>query len=746
MSRWRQATSMDDATWVFKPGGSAAKLVIVFSTEAGLHVARLYDNQFATGGVAVTIKHDRPAPDPATHWTLKAETRQPWILPDGRPATDLTMQGAFSLPQEDGAPPGPTVRWPGADAWDFRMVDPAGTGVPQYTLLQLHPRSANVTAPHTLLDVNVARYRVTPFADAAFWPYLGSATVGVRSWFDHQPPLSMDWARGRLQNFGSIIPDLEPEQGMQIYSDSTIAANRANDLDFENPFAYYRFDSGHTGFPNLIVRNYYFPRGDAGLQPGGTATPVEDVRYSWGDGNGLIRYKLGLLGRFATNATQPVNGSAVRTMAYRTLPAWVVGRHWDMETFVASEDGGYRSSEGIYAWDATAGDFSWALGTAAVLPLQEFGTIPAGLRGEYRVLPTTPPQLYVDAIDGRLHLLGAQRGVWVVDQHQTIDTSSLDGQTTDHWSRSVDGVALEALYAMPGALLYADGRAVTIQPFQAPPAIVPLAPPTDEATLNALRALLPAHPPAIAQQGLRSLLTTRASDQLTMTRTTLAHVRFAAGAWRAELRLAAGAVVTAGRDVPPTLLQPMLAALGCVLPLQVPGGGLPSCPPATADMQYVLRYDGAWSMQAATPPDLRIRAVQAGGDRLALTELPITVALVNSGVSDAGGHIVRVWVQRSGEPPIVLGRYTVSVPAGEQRAFSLEWLPVGPGQWTIGAAVEASGATGETVRAVVSISAPPATPWWTLGPVGSRRLVGGALAMLMALAVVIAVTVGAILR
>jgi hypothetical protein len=556
----------------------------------------------------------------------------------------------------------------------------------------------------------------------------------------------MDWTSGRLRNFGSIIPDLEPEQGMQIYSDSTITSKQANDLNFENPFAYYRFDPGHTCFPNLIIRNYYFPRGDAGLEPGGTVTPAEDVRYSWGDGNGLIQYKLGLLGRFAANATLPINGTSVQTMAYPTLPSWVVGRHWDMETFVASETGGYRSSEGIYAWDATGGDFSWALGDTATLPLQEFRTIAAGMRGEYRVLPTSPPQLYVDALDGRLHLLGAQQGVWVVDQHQTIATSSLDGQTTDHWSRSADGVPLESLYSMPGALLYADRQTVTIQQYRAPSAIMALAPPTDEATLNALRRLLPAHPPAIAQQGLRSLLTTSASGRLTLTRTTLAHVRFVAGGWRAELRVAAGAVMTAGMDVPPTLLQPMLTPLGCVLPQRATSGSIPACPPSTVDMQYVLRYDGAWSLQAATPPDLRILAVQAGGGHLALAELPITITLGNGGMSDSSGHTVRVWVQQPGKPPIVLGRYAVSVPGGQKRTFSMQWLPSGPGQWTVGATVEASGTTAGPVLAVVSIPARPAPPWWMLGPAGSRRLVGGALALLLTLAVLTAVTVGAILR
>ena len=743
---WRQATSMDSATWVFRRGGSTPKLVIVFSTEAGVHVARLYDDQFATGGVAITLKHNRPVLSLATRWTLKAETKQPWILPDGRPATDLEMQSAFSLPHEDDAQRGLTHRWRGADAWDFRMVDPGNTGVPRYTLLQLHPQSASPSVPRTLLDVNVAGYRVTPFRNSVFWPYLGSASVGVRSWFDHQPPLSMDWASGQLQNFGSVIPDLEPEEGMQIYSDTTIHAHQTNDLNFENPFAYYRFDPGHTGFPNLIIRNYYFPRGDKGLQPGGTAEPVEDVRYSWGDGNGLIQFKLGLLGRFAANSSLQVNGRAIRTMDYQTLPSWVVNRRWDMETLVASENGGYRSSEGIYEWDYTGGDFSWALGDAASLPVQVYRTISAGIRGEYRVLPTTPPQLYINAVDGRLHLLGAQQGVWSVDLHQTIYTASLNGQTADHWSRSADGVPVESLYALPGALLYADREAVTIQPYQTLRAIVLFAPPTDEGTLNALRGLLPAYPPAIAQKGLRAMLGASAAGQLTLTGATLAHVRLEAGGWRAELSAGAGELEVAGSDVPPTLLGPLLSALGCVLPEGATSDNPLLCPQATARQQYVLRYDGAWSVQAATPPDLRVLAVQAGGARPSLDEMPIAISVVNGGMSDSTGHALLVWAQRPDEPRVVLGRYMVSVPAGERRTFSMQWLPTGPGQWTVGAAIEAPDTAGGPVLAVVTIPAPAAPPWWTLGPVGSRRLVGGALALLATLAVLTALTAGAILR
>lgn len=752
---WRPATSMDNATWVFKSGGGAAKLAIFFTIEGGKHVARLYDDQLAEGAAPITVKNNHAVLSHPMHWTLQAETSQPWIQPDGRPATDLQIDGAFSLPHEDDGLRSLAHRWHGHDAWDFRMVDPSGSGVPQYTLMHLYPDVAQTAAvPRTQLVVNVAKVPVTAFAQAEFWPLLGSQDIGVRSWFDRRPPLSMNWQSGQLLDFGSIIPDLEPENGMQIFSQTPTLPNQLNDLNFENPFAYYRFDRGHTGLPNLIIRHFYYPAGDQYLQVGGTPQPVEFVRYSWGNGDGLIQYKLGLLGRHGANTTLTLNGFAVRTMDYASLPTWVVSRQWDFETFVASEIGGYRSSEGIYDWEYVPGDFSWAFGDAATLPLNAYRAITPGLRGEYRILPAAPPQLYVDAVDGRVHLLGAQYGLWSVDQHQAITTASFDGQTVGQWIRSVDKAPQEAFYALPQVHLYAGAGAVVMQPVKVAPAIVPIAPPSDAASLDNLRRLQPAAPPLLAQQGLRTLLDLQPAgdDQLTLSGVTLSHVRLVAGGWRAELQTGSEVALVAQAAVPPALLQAVASALGC------PPEGQQARPQPCAlpARRYVLRFDGTWHVQAASPPDLQIISLQAGTGRPKFAEMPVTITVANAGATDSSDQTLHVWAQRTGDQRVALTDLDVDLPANEQRQFSLQWLPSAPGHWTIGttlgprgnspSAPAAAAGTMPPVMAEVVVPAAAWPAWWTLGPAPTASLIGGAFSVLLAVAILTAATVWVILR
>jgi hypothetical protein len=753
-SDWRQATSMDDATWVFKPGGGAPKLAIFFTVEGGKHVARLYDDQLGQGAAPVTIKDDHVVLGRPSHWTLQAESAQPWILPDGRPATDLQVESAFSLPHEDEALGVLAHRWHGQDAWDFRMVDPTGSGVPEYTILQLHPQAApSAAVPRTLIDNNVAAYHVTAFRPAIFWPYLGTADVGVRSWFDQRPPLSMDWKAGQLRDFGSLLPDLEPENGMQVYSNTPVVADQPNALDFENPFAYYRFDPGHTGFPNLIVRNYSFPSGDEFLQPGGPPQPVQFVRYSWGNGDGLLQYKLGLLGRHQLAATLALGDASIRTMDYAGLPAWVAGHLWDFETFVASETGGYRSSEGIYDWDDVSGDFAWVLGDSSTLPLDGYRAITPGLRGEYRTLPDASPQLYLDPTDQRLHLLGAQQGVWAVDQHQTITTASLNGQTVDQWTRNVDNAPQEAFYALPQTFLYAGNDTVVLQPHPAPPPVTALSPPTDEASLNALRRLLPADPPPLATGGLRSMLDPSGRQQVTITGVTVTHARLLPDGWRAELQATGAVTIAAAPDAPAALLRAVESGLGC---LQAPSGPTQplTCSRGQGEGRYVLEYDGVWRLLPATPPDLRVLAVQAGNGPSGLAETPVTVTVANAGATDSSDRRLEIWAQRAGHERIAIADLALDVPAGEQRQLSLRWVPSGPGDWSVGAAlappgsssVASASATSAPVVATVAVPSGPPPAWWALGPASSRRLVGAALAVLAALSVFTAVIVGAILR
>jgi hypothetical protein len=166
--------------------------------------------------------------------------------------------------------------------------------------------------------------------------------------------------------------------------------------------------------------------------------------------------------------------------------------------------------------------------------------------------------------------------------------------------------------------------------------------------------------------------------------------------------------------------------------------------------RYLLRFDGRWHVQAATPPAVRIVTVEVGAGAPALAELPVTVSVANDGMTDSTDGQLHVWAQRSGGQRLDLTSLVLAIPAGERRDFSLSWLPSGPGRWSVTAEIVGAGpdagASAGAVTGQVTIPAASLPEWWMLGPVPSRRLVGSAAGLLLAVGVLAAVTIWTILR
>ena len=96
-----------------------------------------------------------------------------------------------------------------------------------------------------------------------------------------------------------------------------------------------------------------------------------------------------------------------------------------------------------------------------------FRSIPKGLRGEYRVNSNHRPELYASPVDGRMHLLYAQGGIWNINNHETLVEKNLNGgrfinawELVDTRKNHVHTVA--QLYALPGALLYQGPKGVIL--------------------------------------------------------------------------------------------------------------------------------------------------------------------------------------------------------------------------------------------------------------------------------------------
>ncbi|MCL4508710.1 MAG: hypothetical protein M1296_04185, partial [Chloroflexi bacterium] len=608
---WHKATEMDDSTWVFRPGGGPPKLAIFFTVKDGKHIAELYDDQFGEGAAPVALHNDHVVLTHPIHWTMRAESLTSWYLPGGRIADQLYFEGAFSLPYEADANSVLAQHWRGHAAWDYTLYDPTGSGIPEYGLLRLFPFVAGLAnTPRTDLILNVEHYRIEPFHNVVFWPYLSPQFMHLRTWFDRTPPISMNWQDGRLVELSSFLPNSEPENGEQIFSAYPFHLHSPNQADFENPFAYYRFDPGNTGFPNLIIRNYYFPKGDLYQQYGGTPSPVEFVRYSWGNGNGRLLYKIGLLGRYPAQDEVKVGSTTIASMDYATFPKWIMAHIWDFVTFVASEDGGFRSSEGIYAWDQSGRMFDYAYNYRNTAPVDQYQSIAPGFRGELSPSVTGVVKLYVSHIDGRLHYLGATMGVWNVDGDQVIRTGTLDGQHIGIWKRSVHGREVEALYHVPGMLLYAAQGRVVLQQVALHSNSGPIDPPTDETSLNALRAQLPSQVPDIAGEGLDAMLNP-ASPQITLEGASLRDVHILQNGWRAELLPSPNVTLRAATSFPKGALQALISEFRCGAPRLVLNTMVYDCT-ALSDQPLAVSFNGAWHAQSLTPANVHLTSLTVG--------------------------------------------------------------------------------------------------------------------------------------
>src|SRR5690606_13007360 len=106
-----------------------------------------------------------------------------------------------------------------------------------------------------------------------------------------------------------------------------------------------------------------------------------------------------------------------------------------------------------------------------------------------------PPELYFSPIDNRLHLVGAQGGLWNLGGGLELRLDNLaGGDHLDSWelvSRSGEaGTLEERLVTFGDYQLFHDGSSVTIRQAAVPPRLFTVAPPTDAAQWASFRNLI----------------------------------------------------------------------------------------------------------------------------------------------------------------------------------------------------------------------------------------------------------------
>lgn len=600
-----------------------------------------------------------------TSWTA--------LVPHGDPAASIKVRD----PQHEGVP-----------LWDLRMLKARVSETRAYYRINYAERTCS--SP-TQID-----YGVSPL-----WPYIIDGGGYEQTPGRLRPPIVVDFIRGRVTTLSEIVTVRNQNCSASFYSikgppgeGGLIHAN------FETPFAFYDLSGQGNGYPNLILRSEHYPAHDpwsvnSGAEGGAIRTApreYETIRYSWRNAVGDLRwdYKIEVLGFQPYTFETPIAGGlyTIDAPAYAQFPAWVVDHSWPAVTFIDTEGNSYNSSEGIYDWTPRALGLDYFFGWSDSSTLDAYQEITPGFRGEYRLQKDAPPRLYLSPIDGRLHLKGAEGGLWSLSDGLVMRVYNLTGgDYVDGWVREraasapvdktpadpavptatsqppaapLSPMPEEAIFALHGYLLYSGPQLAEIRQVRYLPASFEIAPPTDSASWQAFRERMA---PFTQQRpdplNMYSWLDAFSGPTLQIGGGTISGVRATVDGFRFVLTIRPGARVGGENLVSD-------APLG-------PGS-------------YAVTYDGSFTAQPITPPALHVSAPQTGallGPAIENRPQIVRVNIANNGLSDAERvNVTAVAIDAAGDSR-TLGSQQISALSDVNTPVSFSWVPAHPGEWAI---------------------------------------------------------------
>jgi len=486
-------------------GAQRPSLVVWLRNDGRASLARVYEAP--TGRDTVPLDWRRPLRTQLTRMKpiLVLAAPHGWWSRNQRPDYDVTVDVFGPVYTMWGGKPGPHSylahirRGPlafvvylhgdhGQPVWDDRRLIPP------------FPGHGYIRASYAQSECTTVR-RWVP-GPTPLWPYVAYAGPFLQGVGTESPPIVVNWSAGRVVKFSEVVSLRNQSCSYGFYSDNPVVPGQVNHPNFESPWGFYTLSPQRTGLPNLVIRVNWKPTStlrDLGLK---TMTPLasnlmrqsqETVRYSWADhpGNQLFNYKVDMAGPRSIHATTRIMGGQTVIVApkYHGYAAELIHTKWPVTTFVDQNAKPYLTSEGLYQWSAGLVGRAFLYGEANAPDLSRFHSITVGSLGEYRVGGAAEPWLYASPIDGRLHLLGANAGVWRVTPQWTLYEGNLtDGDYIDRWTlaktgsggKAQDVARVDALD--DHVLMYAGPSGLEIRSAPFVPAAFTILPPTNAVT------------------------------------------------------------------------------------------------------------------------------------------------------------------------------------------------------------------------------------------------------------------------
>jgi hypothetical protein len=738
-TRWPSADT-SDAIWIFDRGDDGATdLVVDFRPQGTGLAADLYDAQgdparlqFTTTGGVFQFESPPPA-------TVRVVAPGGWwhrgalVNFDLRIEVDGRVDAAFDMVRKLAS----TLATDGDVDFEILVGDADGDGRPDHEWRTAH------LPPRDQRALEQAFVTVNPCDNEARlesmlpWPLLGSVTYGfltVSPQPVNRPPIQVDWDSGTITTVGEFVRSRGNDCQWFVYSFRPAEAGQVNELDFENPFAWYDLAADRDRVPELSVRFMYYPAYDQQIVASTFPKPIDVIRYSWDqDNDSHWDFKLALIGFHPVTSVVELPPLSLRMVPYAQIPEWVTGRSWLSATFVASETGD-TTGEGIYAWDYPAwyyGQYVTGRRDTAAPPetlrdseidLREYGwgSIPAGFRGEFQDRLDAKSTLYGSPIDRKLHLLNASGGIWTVDEGAEVRYANLaGGETIDQWrfrQRLEDGgVASSELDVSASHLVYRGIDGIAIREAVVPPIAFTTLPPATNDEWQRLSGQLEALGPPLGPGDFRDIMLTFPGPELAIAEASLRDYRPTDTGFRFVLQLLPGFEVQ-GED--------LLAVAG-----RDPGS-------------YAVSWDGAFAVEPLRPAT--IRASLNVEPATALAQTLVTVELRNDGLDDLRGGRLELSATSPDGISGIVATQPVDILAGEPLDVALLWGPDSPGIWHLASQVTQADGTvtvGGSLSLVVQAAAPVSgTELLSLSARDSR--IPMLLAVLLIIAALAALSVG----
>lgn len=670
---WAEALDFENAVWLFDAGlQGRASLIIDFRREGSALVAELFDDGDGDGAVAYELVAGLPqVTESGGRWSVQVRAPDGFWVRDGRVnytldlLADGPIKGMIDIPEFDYERLMPRD---GVPDLEVHVRDRDGDGRPDYEWRQSYLPLPDTSGYFRSAVMVNERDDEPAVRDYAFWPHLGDGLLDlIKPYATSFPAVQVDWGRGRIPAIAEFVASRDPNNWF-VYSINRIQEGELTASNFENPFMFYDLASRDDGLPDGALRFEYFPAGDIFRDPGRPfPEPVAQVDWSWdADHDGVWDYKLDLLGFHAIEEVVRFPEFAIRSLPFDGALGWVAEREWSAATFVEAVAPYPASNEGIYEWSTNQGGLrdDYLTGRTTEPPAEAFADISEGMRGEYAFVYGRRPLVYLSPVDGRLHLLGAEGGVWDIGGGRRLRYENHDGDDyVEGWVLEGEGRPISRLTVLPGLAVVQERTRVVF--VAGSPGPVPFigTPPTDRRQWQKLAGLLegrvrPDPEPA-------ALAATLPGERYVLPLSTLRSLDYRAGAWRLELELTEAAPV------------------GLT--------GLLGLPPGAVGA-YVVRLSEAGAEAApltaaaviVTPPAPVGRAPVEAGQVSTLR-----VAITNGGLADGEGLTLRVVATSPEGERSLVDEVGVVVPGGGASTVDVRWIPPGPGAWVVTAELAA---------------------------------------------------------